>query len=107
MKVVALGLSSSVFARGTIKSIQRDNHDSDEAHLNGILNAYQTNELDQLNDADKRTRLIELVRKIDLDEDDDLDEDELAQWITYVEMRWVYEDSATQFSHFDQAIIGG
>ena len=26
----------------------------------------------------------------------------LAQWITYVEMRWVYEDSATQFTRFDQ-----
>lgn len=101
MRILALSLSSAL-ARGTIKSIQRDNND-EEAHLNGILNAHQTSELDQLNDADKRSRLIELVRKIDLDEDDDLDEEELAQWITYVEMRWVYEDSATQFTHFDQA----
>ena len=70
MRTFVLSLPA-VFTRGTIKSIQREASD-DEAHLNGILNIYQTNELEQLNDQDKRARLIELVRKIDLDEDDDL-----------------------------------
>ena len=70
MKIFVLSFSP-VLARGTIKSIQREPSD-DEAHLNGILNIYQANELEQLNDEDKRARLIELVRKIDLDEDDDL-----------------------------------
>ena len=48
---------------------------------------HKVDELEKLEVAERRQRLIELVRKIDLDEDDDLEEDELAQWIKYVEMR--------------------
>ena len=66
------------FQNSTCEFFSKFSTDKEEnSHINGILNVHQIEELEKLDENDRRKRLIELVRKIDLDEDDDLDEDEV------------------------------
>ena len=53
-------LVTSIFARGTIKTISSPKHDieSPSAHVNGILNLNQEAELNELDENDRRQRLI-------------------------------------------------